>query len=743
MEKIKKMKKLRKIKSILVTILINCLVSRAMAVPVPDNSLNTITTTQENLTTITGGTTAGTNLFHSFEQFSVPTGTEAVFDNAPEIENIFSRITGSDISFIDGIISTNISANLWMLNPNGIIFGPNAQLNIGGTFYGTTGARIHFTDGTSFTTNTSEVPLLTITAPIGLSGATQPIQFVGPGHGIVITNPVFQPVQPQVDRTGVRINLIAPHFFFDGGLLSAGDLNLIANTKYSIDSSAESSQTTIGSILLENQSLIMSNGELRIEGNVSAASASLILGVDASVLVNGNVTMAGIREDLGTRIAINAYSRENSLNINGRVILERSGGIITNNYGVQSRADININGDIYLSGLSDEGIRAVSNLSALAFEGPSGNIHITADQVNVVDGAILTSVSFGSGNSGIIEINADSVQVSGVSPLRLTNSLINTSSFSSGDAGQVSIIANSVNVLNSGQIDSGTFGSGNAGDISIFANHLSIGGQESGFPPAQISSATADIFASSITSFLNLSVPTGNAGNIFLQTHSLNLDLGQITVRSDGIGDTGNILINTQTLQSNRGIISASTLEGDGGNIHLSGINLNFLNQSNISASAAGNGGNIFIDSQLLTGLENSNITANSEQSFGGIISINSQAILGFKLRSIPSPQNDIIASSELGPQFAGKIILNEFSGLTQPIFPSLETYQPLQFNLGCSVAILRFLNPHHRSPLAPLTPQLDEAVGWSLNANGQVVLLGEQHFTPLCNLAISIQSLI
>ncbi|MCT7965029.1 filamentous hemagglutinin N-terminal domain-containing protein [Laspinema sp. D1] len=715
-----------------------------MAVPVPDNSLNTITTTQENLTTITGGTTAGTNLFHSFEQFSVPTGTEAVFDNAPEIENIFSRITGSDRSLIDGIISTNGIANLWMLNPNGIIFGQNAQLNIGGTFYGTTGDRIHFSDGSSFSTDTSEAPLLTITAPIGLSGATQPIQFVGPGHGIVITNPVFQPVQPEVDFTGTSIKLVAPHFFFNGGLLSAGDLNLIANTKYSMDLSAESSQTAIGSIFLENQSLIQSNGTIRIDGNVNGSNGSLILGVDANISVNGDVRMTGIRDFLGSRIGINAYKKQNLLKINGNLILEQAGGIVTNNYGLESRADINVNGDsIYLSGQSDTGIRAVSNLSALAFEGPSGNINIRAEQVNVVDGAIITSVNFGLGDSGRIDINADSVQVNGVSPLRLTNSLINTSSFSSGDAGQVSIIANSVKILNSGQIDSGTFGSGNAGDISIFANHLSISGQESGFPPAQISSATADIFASPITSFLNLSVPTGNAGNIFLQTHSLNLDLGQITVRSDGIGDAGNILINTQTLQSNRGIISASTLEGDGGNIHLSGINLNFLNQSNISASAAGNGGNIFINSQLLTGLENSNITANSEQSFGGTISINSQAILGFKPRSIPSPQNDIIASSELGSQFAGSIILNEFSGLTQPIFPSLETYQPLQFNLGCSVAILRFLNPHHRSPLAPLTPQLDEAVGWSLNANGQVVLLGEQHFTPLCNLAISIQSLI
>jgi filamentous hemagglutinin family protein len=702
-----------------------------LAQVLPDSTLNTTVTTQENLTTIRGGTTAGTNLFHSFEEFSVNTGQTVKFDNALQIENIFSRVTGTEQSLIDGIITTNNTASLWLLNPNGILFGPNARLDIGGTFYGTTANTVHFSDGTNFTIDETTPPLLTITAPIGLSGATQPIQFIGSGHGIVISNPLFQPILPVVQSNGDRINLIAPHFFFDGGLLSAGDLNLIANTKYSSELDAESNENTRGSILLENQSLIMSNGEIRIEGNVSAANGSLILGVDASVLVNGNVTMAGIRDNLGTRIAINAYSRENSLNINGRVILENSGAIVTNNYGVESKADININGDIYLSGISDEGIRAVSNLSALAFEGDSGNIHALADQVSVVDGAIMTSVSFGSGNSGQISIQAEDVQVSGVSPLRLTNSLINTSSFSSGDAGQVFIQANSVNILNSGQIDSGTFGSGNAGNISIFANHLSLGGQESGFAPAQISSATANTFTPTITSFLGLQESTGNAGNIALQTQSLSLDNALISVRNDfSQGDAGTLSIFAQSLQSHQSTISATTQGGNGGNIELNGLTMNFIN-SNISASAAGNGGNIVIDTQLLTGLRNSNITANSSDAFGGTITINSPAILGFQPRLISTPQNDIIASSELGPQFGGEIIIKNFVELNQSIFPSLETYQPIQLNLGCSTAIFRFLNPHHRSPLAPLLP---EAIGWSKNSAGQLVLHGESPPPDICN---------
>ena len=143
---------------------------------IPDNTLGnkgSIVTPNINIKDsfadrIDGGTTIGANLFHSFSEFNVSDGQGVYFANPVGIENIFSRVTGSNRSNILGTLGVNGDANLFLINSNGIFFGSNASLDIGGSFLATTANAIQFGDRYFFSTTNPQNPSLLTVNPSAL-----------------------------------------------------------------------------------------------------------------------------------------------------------------------------------------------------------------------------------------------------------------------------------------------------------------------------------------------------------------------------------------------------------------------------------------------------------------------------------------------------------------------------------------------------------------------------------------------
>jgi len=159
---------------------------RAIASIVPDGTLgserSTIHPLEPNLDRIEGGALRGSNLFHSFQEFSIGEGRSAYFANPAAVENIFSRVTGSNPSRLFGTLGILGEANLFFLNPNGILFGPNFSLDVRGSFIATTANSVAFPDGSLFSASDPQAPpLLTVnvTAPIGL-------RFEGASPGAIV-----------------------------------------------------------------------------------------------------------------------------------------------------------------------------------------------------------------------------------------------------------------------------------------------------------------------------------------------------------------------------------------------------------------------------------------------------------------------------------------------------------------------------------------------------------------------------
>jgi len=344
--------------------------------------------------------------------------------------------------------------------------------------------------------------------------------------------------------------------------------------------------------------------------------------------------------------------------------------------------------------------------------GNSGDIVVTTDELRFLEGAQLFSGTFGEGNAGNIDVQANSIELIGESSIFgfpsgfLSNSAqaipdvtLNASEQEqlSGKSGNINIETESLQLLDGGTITSSTSGDGDAATISIQAADVAVvgsfsllssetsssaasgniqltverlsvqaGGQISAetsgagnagtinIQSDQINISGASPDGSAVSRINAISSSVGNAGSIGISANDLTVsDQGIISVGSTATGDAGNLDVIADSIRlDNQGSLQASTVSGEQGNITLRAQSLLSLrNSSTITTNATGeaSGGNITIVSPIILGLENSDIVANAVQGRGGNIDITTQEILGLEFREQLTPGNDITASSQSG----------------------------------------------------------------------------------------------
>ena len=616
---------------------------------VPDNTLGSESSLIGNQgqlrENITGGATRGINLFHSFQEFNISAGRSAYFLNSnPAIENILARVTGSNPSEILGKLGTDIgtdsskSVNVFLINPNGIVFGFDASLDVQGSFVGTTANGLAFGNQGVFSATNPEAPgLLTInpqalffnqinqnaaiqnnsvaragTDPAGLFYAFG--LRVPDGKSLLLVGGNVSMDGGQLNAFGGRVEL--------GGLATPGTIELVSNNSNDLSLNFPAN--------VQRADVSLSNGA-RVD--VSAGGGgNIVVNARNLNITGGSALIGGIRQGLGS---VDAQAGDITLNATGEIKVVNSS--IYNDVGSNTLFPF----------FDNEG--NILGFVRLAY-GNGGNINISSGSFSLTDNislsastcnTCLSASTYGRGNAGSVKIDAFefvTINNSGVRSNVSGSNLIYQGDLyfisGRGKSGGISIDTGSLTVANSAELNSSTTGGGigQAGNITIKARDQVL--FNNGFALSRLElrgiGKAGDINITTDGSVLVTGVPSNIADARIGQLVSATFgegDAGSITIKAGnnvefdgrgsdaytlvaedrGVGDAGNITIDSRSLSVRNGarLVATTESQGNAGSVNVIAKESVSLNNGSIlsfvNPSGNGKGGNININANSLS----------------------------------------------------------------------------------------------------------------------------------------------
>jgi filamentous hemagglutinin family protein len=675
-------------------------VSRICAQVVPDETLGTESSVVVPFAPgfpfefIFGGATRGSNLFHSFKQFDIGEMGAAYFLPPPEIKNILSRVTGGSRSEILGTLGVIGNANLFLINPNGIIFGSKASLDLsGGSLAATTANAIKFGSQGFFSASTPNIPpALTVNPSAFLFNqiAAQPITIQSAPGLQVFAGASLLLVGRKVELQGGQLKAPGGHVEL-GGVAGAGTVELnvdgnnlglsfpagvqladisltnkaVVDTSTTIDSGDEGS----GAIQLSGKHITVTDGS-KIEANSFGSEPGDTVTVYASDSLE---LLAGSRlltQTVGDGAAGNLTVEAGQLIVKDGAQL----GSITFGAGQGGTLTVNASKSVQLIGTSTNGEIKSGLFTQTEGAGAAGNLTLKTSQLTVKDGAQISTSTLGAGQGGKLNVTAqESIELIGTGLDGVPGGLFAAAQGGSGAAGDLKIDTKQLIVRDGAQVSASTLGgaTGKGGTLNVTADSVQLIGTSansqfrSGLLVGTAGTAAAGdltIKTGQLTVQNGAVVSAGTLGQgqggkltitaqkfVQLLGTSAQGQASSLLTQTSGAGAAGDLKITTGQLiiQDGAQVTVSSQGTGNAGNLEIEAGSILLDNQAALTATTkSGNGGNITLQVQDLLQLRHSSsisTTAGTDKTGGngGNMDIDAKFIV-----AVPEENSDITANA-------------------------------------------------------------------------------------------------
>ncbi|NEQ76377.1 MAG: filamentous hemagglutinin N-terminal domain-containing protein [Okeania sp. SIO2C9] len=604
---------------------------------VPDNTLgeesSIVNSIDQLKDQIEGGAIRGSNLFHSFQEFNIREGRSVYFINPNGIENILTRITGNNPSSILGKLGVDGGANLFLVNPQGIFFGPNASLDIRGSFIATTANEIRLGQNGLFSATAPHTSNLLSVEPSALFSNQLETQ----ARGAIINQSIQEEVglELQGEQT---LALVGGDVEIDGGIITVPqgrvELGSIGNNSvvrlnptdkgYDLDYSEVDNfqDVNIVSAVIDTRG-DEGGGDISIQGRrIIVTELSEIAGSTNGSEPGGNIEITAsevvevVSSDILSDVREESTANGGNIDIETQRLILRDGSLIAaETFGEGNAGNLTIHATyieardfrvdeegFLLTNLIASGVQA-SEVEGRVATGKGGTLTIETQSLSLKDGSQIATSTFEEGQTGSLIVRAKEIELIGIEDGFSSGLFASVQAESTGDGGDLTVETQSLSIQDGALVGVFTIGAGDAGELNIKAKEIEVTGRsEDGIFPSTISASVQE---------LDGSRSSGNGGNISIETDSLIIrDGGIVDAVTEADGTAGSIAIRAN---NNITVSGFSSISGDSSAI-----------TAGTESGATGEGGSIEITTPILNIDNGALITARSNSDFdGGNISLN------------------------------------------------------------------------------------------------------------------------